>query len=72
MGWTGHVARTGESRSVHTVLVGEPEGMRQLRRPRRRWEDNIIKDFQEVGWRKWTELIWLRIETGDEQLLTRQ
>jgi hypothetical protein len=57
MGWTGHVARTGESRSVYTILVGEPEGMRQLGRPRRRWEDNIMKDFQEVGWRKWTELI---------------
>jgi len=29
--------------------VGKPEGNRPLRRPRRRWEDNIKMDFQEVG-----------------------
>ena len=31
------------------VLVGEPEGKRPLGRPRRRWEDNIKMDLQEVG-----------------------
>ena len=31
------------------VLVGKPEGKRQLGRPRRRWEDNIKMDLQEVG-----------------------
>jgi len=30
--------------------MGEPEGKRLLGRPRRRWEDNIKMDFQEVGW----------------------
>jgi hypothetical protein len=34
---------------VHTVLVGKPEGKRPLGRPRRRWEDNIKRDFKEVG-----------------------
>jgi hypothetical protein len=34
---------------VHRVLVGKPEGNRQLGRPRRRWEDNIKMDLQEVG-----------------------
>jgi hypothetical protein len=34
---------------VHRVLVGKPEGKRALRRPRRRWEDNIKMDLQEVG-----------------------
>jgi hypothetical protein len=34
---------------VHRVLVGKPEGKRPLGRPRRRWEDNIQMDFQEVG-----------------------
>ena len=34
---------------VHRVLVGKPEGKRPLGRPRRRWEDNIKMDFQEVG-----------------------
>jgi hypothetical protein len=35
------VARMGEGRGVHKVLVGKPEGKRPLGRPRRRWEDNI-------------------------------
>ena len=38
-----------EGRIVHRVLVGKPEGMRPLGRPRRRWEDNIKMDLQEVG-----------------------
>jgi len=49
MKWAGHVARMGEDRSVHRVLVGKPEGKRSLWRPRRRWEDNIKMDLQEVG-----------------------
>ena len=39
----------GEWRGVYRVLVGKPEGKRQLGRPRRRWEDNIKMDLQEVG-----------------------
>jgi hypothetical protein len=34
---------------VHRILVGKPEGKRPLGRPRRRWEDNIKMDLQEVG-----------------------
>ena len=41
MRWAGHVARMGEGRGVHRVLVGKPEGKRSMGRPRRRWEDNI-------------------------------
>ena len=37
-----------EGRGVHKVLVGKPEGKRPLRRARRRWEDNIKMDLQEV------------------------
>jgi hypothetical protein len=37
-----------EERGVHRVLVGKPEGKRPLGRPRRRWEDNIKMDSQEV------------------------
>ena len=44
-------------------LVGKPERKRPLGRPRRRWEDNIKKDIQEVGWWKWIGLIWLIIGT---------
>jgi hypothetical protein len=39
----------GEKRGVYRVLVGKPEGKRPFWRPRRRWEDNIKKDLQEVG-----------------------
>ena len=46
MRWAGHVARMGEGRGVHRVLVGKPEGKRPLGRPRRRWEDNIKMDIQ--------------------------
>jgi hypothetical protein len=39
----------GEGRGVYRVLVRKPEGKRPLRRTWRRWEDNINKDFLEVG-----------------------
>ena len=44
-----HVARMGEGRGVHRVVVGKPEGKKPLGRPRRRWEDSIEMDLQEVG-----------------------
>jgi hypothetical protein len=47
--WAGHVARMGEGRGVYRVLVEKPEGKRPLGRPRRRWEDNVRMDLQEVG-----------------------
>ena len=43
------MARMGQGRGVYRVLVGKPEGKRPMRRPRRRWEDNIKMDLQEVG-----------------------
>jgi hypothetical protein len=39
----------GEGKGVYRVLVGKPEGKRPLGRPRRRWEDNVRIDLQEVG-----------------------
>jgi hypothetical protein len=54
----GHVARMGEKRGACRILVGRPEGRRQLGRPRRRCEDNIKMDLQDVGWvgTDWIEL----------------
>ena len=49
MRWAGHVARMGERRGVYRVLMGRPEGKRQLGRPRHRWEDNIKMDLQVMG-----------------------
>jgi len=48
MRWAGHVAGMGKRRGVYRVLVGRSEGKRPLGRPRRRWEDNIKMDLQEV------------------------
>ena len=50
MRWAGHVARMGERRGIYTVLVRKPEGTGPLGIPRRRrLEDNIKMDLQEVG-----------------------
>ena len=49
MRWAGHVARMGERRSEYKIWVRKSEGKSPLGRPRRRWEDNIIMDLQEVG-----------------------
>ena len=51
------MARMGEGRGVHRVLVGKPEGKSLLGTSRRRWEDNIKMDLREVeGGGDWMEL----------------
>jgi hypothetical protein len=64
MRWAGHVARMVEERKVYRVLVGKPEGMRPLGRPRRMgstwvfdWlgDVNWIKSAQDMGW--WRALV---------------
>ena len=47
------MARMEEGRGVHKVLVGKPEGKRTLGRLRRRWDDNIKMDLEEVGKGLW-------------------
>ena len=51
--------RMREGRVMHRVLVEKPEGKRPMGRPRRRWEDNIKIDLQEVGGGcgDWMELV---------------
>jgi hypothetical protein len=56
MRWAGHVALMGEVRGAYNFLVGS----RPLRRPRRRWEDNIEMDLKEIGfgdvdWIHWAQ-----------------
>jgi hypothetical protein len=60
MRWAGHVARMGEVRCAHNILVGRSEGRRPLGRPRHRWGDNIKMDlseigFGDVGWIHWAQ-----------------
>jgi hypothetical protein len=70
--WAGHVARMGEVRGVHRVLVGKPKGKRLLGRPRRRWEIILRWIFRKlegvmgIGWS------WLRIGTGYHMKIIRE
>jgi hypothetical protein len=48
MRWAGHVARIGEKRNAHRLLVRTPERNRPLGRPKHRWVDNIGMDLEEV------------------------
>jgi hypothetical protein len=58
MRWAGHVAPMGEKRNAYRLLVGKPEVKRPLRRPRRRWVDNIKIDLREIGLRGGGRLDW--------------
>jgi hypothetical protein len=49
MRWARHVARIRQKRNAYRVLVGKPEGKRQVGRPRHRWEDNIKMGLTEIG-----------------------
>ena len=46
--WAGHIARMEEVRSTSKILAGKPTRKRTLGRPRRRWEDSIRMDLQEI------------------------
>ena len=45
----GHLARMEEGISAFKILTSKPTGKRPLGRPRRRWEDNIRMDLEEIG-----------------------
>ena len=45
----GYVARMEKGRSAFKILTGKPTGKGPLRRLRRRWEDNIRMDLEELG-----------------------
>jgi hypothetical protein len=54
----GHVARTGEIKIAHNILVGKPEGRKPLGRSRCRWKDNIKTDPKEIGN---MDVIWIHL-----------
>jgi hypothetical protein len=64
MKWAGHVARMGPKRNTYKILVGKPEGKRPLKRPRRRWVDNIKMDLREIGW---DGMDWIDLAQDREQ-----
>jgi hypothetical protein len=61
MRWAGHVSRMREQRNEYRILVGNPEGIRPLGRPRHRWVKIIKMDLRETVW---IGSIWLRIGTS--------
>jgi hypothetical protein len=63
--WAGNMR---EDVGIYKVLVGKPEGKRQLGRHRHRWEDNIKMDFRKWDVGVWTGSSWLRIGTGGGHL----
>jgi hypothetical protein len=46
------------------TLVGKPEGKRPLRKPRRRWVDNIKMDLREIGW---DGMDWIKLAQDRDQ-----
>jgi hypothetical protein len=50
MRWARHIARMGEKRNEHRLVVRKPKGKRPLGRQRRRWVDSTRMDVVEVGW----------------------
>jgi hypothetical protein len=64
MRWAEHVARMGATRNAYRIVVGKPEGKRQLGRPRRRCVDNIKMDFREIGW---DGMDWVKLAPNRDQ-----
>jgi hypothetical protein len=54
----------GEKRNAYRILVGNPEGTRQLGRPRRRWVDNIKIDLTEI---EWDGMDWIGLAQNRDQ-----
>jgi hypothetical protein len=48
MRWVRHIARMGETRNPHTILIGKLEWKRPFGRPGRRWVDNIRMNVREI------------------------
>ena len=66
--WAGYVARMEEGRSAFKILTGKPTGKRPLGRPRRRWEENIRIELEEISINAGIGLIPLRIGIIGEPL----
>jgi hypothetical protein len=54
----------GEKRNAYRILVGKPEGMKRLQRPRRRWVGNIKIDLREI---RWDGMDWINLAQDRDQ-----
>jgi len=56
--WLGHLERMEEDRMPKKIFTQEMEGMRRGGRPRKRWKEEVERDLQVLGVRRWRELVW--------------
>jgi hypothetical protein len=62
--WAGHVARMWEKRNAYRILAGKPKEKRPLRRPRRKWVNNIKMDLREI---RWAGMDWIDLDQNRDQ-----
>ena len=53
----GHLERMEEDRMAKKIFTEELEGPRRRGRPRKRWKEEVERDLQVLGVRRWTELV---------------
>ena len=66
--WLGHLKRMEEDRMPKKIFVQELEGTRRRGRPRKGWREEVERDLQVLGVRRWRELV---IRTNGEVLFER-
>jgi len=55
--WLGHLERMEEDRMPKRIFTQELEGMRQRGRPGEGWKEEVERDLQVLGMRRWRELV---------------
>jgi hypothetical protein len=55
--WLGHLERMEEDRMPKKIFTQELEGTRHRGRPRKRWKEEVERDLQVLGVRRWRELV---------------
>ena len=55
--WLGHLERMDEDRMPKKIFTQEVEGTRRRGRPRKRWKQEVERDLQVLGVRRWRELV---------------
>ena len=55
--WLGHLERMGEDRMPKKIFTQDMEGTRRRGRPRKRCKEEVERDLQVLGVRRWRELV---------------
>ena len=55
--WLGHLERMEEDRMAREIFTQEMEGTRRRGRPRKGWKEEVERDLQVLGVRRWRELV---------------